>query len=226
MKLSRDQIAWRVAQDLKDGWYVNLGVGIPLRVASYIPKNIEVMLHSENGILGMGPDPPPDKRDNDLINAGKGFATIIPGSSFFDSSTSFSMIRAGHLDVAIMGAFQVSKDGSLANWSVPGQKIGGIGGAADLAVGAKRVWIAMSHTTEDGKPKIVEKCSFPLTGLRAVTRIYTDIAIIDVDRERGRLMLSEAAPGISIDYVKQNTGATLEVSAQGVKETTPPDDKF
>lgn len=210
-KLNRDQIAWRIAQDLEEGWYVNLGVGIPLKVSAYLPRNLNVLFHSENGIIGVGPSPNRGEEDPEIINAGKGFATLVPGASFFDSSLSFSIVRGKHLDVAIVGGFQVSSSGDLANWKVPGQKWGGIGGAADLSVGAKRLWVAMTHTTEDGEPKIVDRCTFPLTGVGVVSRIYTDLAVIDVDRTSGGLTLLEVAPGISPDYVSSKTGANLKV---------------
>ncbi|MGI0092028.1 MAG: 3-oxoacid CoA-transferase subunit B [Nitrososphaerales archaeon] len=210
-KLSRDQIAWRIAQDLKEGWFVNLGVGIPLKVSAYIPANLDVLFHSENGIIGVGPSPKPGEEDPEIINAGKGYATLVPGASFFDSSLSFSIVRGKHLDVAIVGAFQVSRSGDLANWKVPGHKWGGIGGAADLSVGTKRLWIAMAHTTEDGSPKIVEKCAFPLTGIGVVSRIYTDLAVIEVDRQNGGLTLVEVAPGITPEYVSSQTGAELKM---------------
>jgi 3-oxoadipate CoA-transferase beta subunit len=205
--LSVEQIAWRVAQELREGWHVNLGIGMPLHVIDYIPADREVLLHSENGILGMGARAPKGEEDPDLVNAGMEPVTLRPGGSFFSQAESFTMVRGGHIDVAVMGALQVSEKGDLANWMIPGQELGNIGGAMDLASGARQVWIVMEHCTKKGQPKIVARCTYPLTAPQCVTMIFTDIAVIEVTAEG--LVLLESAPAWSLEDVQRLTEAKL-----------------
>jgi len=209
MSLTREGIAYRVACDLPEGSYVNLGIGIPTLVSGFIPPDREVFFHSENGILGMGPLAKPGHEDQDLINAGKQYVTLLPGASVFDHPTSFSMIRGGHVTHAVLGALQVAANGDLANWRTPGEKVPGVGGAMDLAFGVRNVIVTMTHVTNKGKPKIVNKCTLPLTAPHCVKHIYTDMAVVDVTPEG--LVLREFAPGLDPKIVQSHTEATLRV---------------
>jgi 3-oxoadipate CoA-transferase beta subunit len=206
---NRTQMAARVAQDIPEGWFVNLGIGIPTMVADHVPAEREVILHSENGILGMGPAPAPDKVNPWLVNAGKQPVTLRPGGSFFHHADSFGMIRGGHIDLCVLGAFEVAENGDIANWATSeNDSAPAVGGAMDLAAGAKRLWVVMEHTTKDGTPKLVEHCGYPLTAMGAVQRIYTNLAVVDVVQGRG-FVVRDIVPGLSLADVQAKTSAKL-----------------
>jgi len=209
MSLNKFQIAKRISKELKDGYYVNLGIGIPTLIANYIPKDISVVLQSENGLLGMGPFPSKDKIDPDLINAGKETITTLDGSALFSSSESFAMIRGGHINLTVLGAMEVSQNGDIANWKIPNKMVKGMGGAMDLVASAKNIIVAMMHTNKKGDSKLLTKCTLPITGLNCVKKIVTNLAVIDLDS--GEFILRERAPGVSVDYIIKHTDGTLKV---------------
>ncbi len=212
MALTKEQIAQRIARELKDGYYVNLGIGIPTLVANYIPKGVEVTLQSENGMLGIGPFPLKGEADPDLINAGKQTVTILPGGSFFDSTLSFAMIRGGHVDLTVLGAFEVSDKGDIASWKIPGKMVKGMGGAMDLVAAAKNIVVAMQHTSKDGQSKLLKECTLPLTGVACVKKIVSDLAVIDVTEQGFRLL--ERAPGVSVEDIIKATEGRLIVEGE------------
>ena len=210
--LTKNQIAQRIAKELKDGYYVNLGIGIPTLVANYIPQGMDVVLQSENGLLGMGPFPFEGEEDPDLINAGKQTITTVPGSAFFDSAMSFGMIRAGKVDLTVLGAMEVSEEGDIANWKIPGKMVKGMGGAMDLVASAKNIIVAMMHSNPKGESKLLPNCTLPLTGVKCVKKIVTDIAVLDVTSE-GFLLL-ERAPGVTVEEIKSKTAGKLIIEGE------------
>lgn len=212
MALTKDQIARRIARELKDGYYVNLGIGIPTLVANYIPAGINVVLQSENGLLGMGPFPLEGDEDPDLINAGKQTITTVPGSAFFDSAMSFGMIRAGKVDLTVLGAMEVSEEGDIANWKIPGKMVKGMGGAMDLVASAKNIIVAMVHSNPKGESKLLPKCTLPLTGVKCVKKIVSDLAVLDITPQGFRLL--ERAPGVSIEEIKSKTAGKLVIDGE------------
>ncbi|BBH13006.1 3-oxoacid CoA-transferase subunit B [Chromobacterium haemolyticum] len=213
-RLNREQMAARVARDIPEGAYVNLGIGLPTRVADYLPPELDIFLHSENGLLGMGPAPAPGQEDPDLINAGKEPVTLLPGGCFFHHGDSFAMMRGGHLDICVLGAFQVSRRGDLANWHTGApDAIPAVGGAMDLAIGAKQVFVMMEHLSKQGECKLVEACSYPLTGVACVHRVYTDLAVIDL--RDGELLVRECVPGLDFDELQRLTPVRLTDARQG-----------
>jgi 3-oxoacid CoA-transferase subunit B len=212
MALTKEQIAYRIAQELKDGYYVNLGIGIPTLVANYIPKGVKVVLQSENGLLGIGPFPMEGDEDPDLINAGKQTITTIQGSAFFDSAMSFGMIRAGKVDLTVLGAMEVSEEGDIANWKIPGKMVKGMGGAMDLVASAKNIIVAMMHTNPKGESKLLPKCTLPLTGVKCIKKIVSDLAVLDVTAEGFKLL--ERAPGVTTEEIKAKTAGKLIVEGE------------
>jgi len=219
--LSNAQIAWRAAQDIEDGSYVNLGIGFPEMIAKFQPEGRDVTYHTENGVLGFGKAPLEGEEDWDLINAGKKAITLNPGASFFHHADSFAMVRGGHLDLAVLGAYQIAQNGDLANWRVGSKGVPAVGGAMDLVHGAKRVAVVTDHVTKDGKPKLVEACTFPLTGVACVTRVYTSLAVVDI--EDGKFILREKVPGMTMAQLQAVTGATLHVDGDVADLNVPED---
>lgn len=210
--LTKEQIAQRIALELKDGYYVNLGIGIPTLVANFIPEGIEVVLQSENGMLGMGPYPKVGESDPDLINAGKQTVTILPGGSYFDSATSFAMIRGGHIDLTILGAFEVTDQGDIASWKIPGKMVKGMGGAMDLVASARNIIVAMQHCSKDGQSKLLRQCTLPLTGVNCVKKVVTDLAVLDITPDG--FVLRERAPGVSVETIQRVTAGRLVVKGE------------
>ena len=212
MALTKEQIAYRIAQELKDGYYVNLGIGIPTLVANYIPKGVNVVLQSENGLLGIGPFPMEGDEDPDLINAGKQTITTVQGSAFFDSAMSFGMIRAGKVNLTVLGAMEVSEEGDIANWKIPGKMVKGMGGAMDLVASAKNIIVAMMHTNPKGESKLLPKCTLPLTGVKCIKKIVSDLAVLDVTPDGFKLL--ERAPGVTTEEIKAKTAGKLIVEGE------------
>ncbi|MFL0684952.1 3-oxoacid CoA-transferase subunit B [Algoriphagus aquaeductus] len=211
--LTKEQIAQRIAQEVENGQYINLGIGIPTLVANYIPSHLDVVLQSENGLLGIGPFPTEDQIDPDLINAGKQTITMVPGSALFNSSESFAMIRGGHVHLTILGAMEVSENGDIANWKIPGKMVKGMGGAMDLVASAKNIIVAMQHCSKDGQSKLLPSCSLPITGIRCVKKIVSDLAVLEVD-PKGGFILKERAPGVSVEEIKAKTAGKLIIEGE------------